>query len=134
MPHAALHHCVGLTESVKLVLLLPDVHPLDDDKDEGTHPEEDADPAPGQGGLYQPILQDGLGPRIVGVEVVLVPVAIVIVEVLYVLVVQLLVVVGVGENGPAGYPRVVCVLAEGVPHLPSVAPKLVVVVKPLKEK
>ena len=132
MPHAPLHHRVRLTESVKLVLLLPDVGPLDNDEDEGAHPEEDTDPAPGQGGLYQPVLQDGLCPRVVGVEVVLVPVAVVVVEVLHVLVVQLLVVVGVGEDGPAGYPRVVRVLAEGVPHLPSVAPELVVVVKPLR--
>ena len=131
MPHAALHHGVGLTESVKLVLLLPDVGPLDDDEDEGAHPEEDADPASGQGGLYQTVLEDGLGPRIVGVEVVLVPVAVVVVEVLHVVVMQLLVVVGVGEDGPAGHPHGVQVLAKRIPNFTRVAPELVVVVKPL---
>ena len=134
LPHATLHHCVGFTESVKLILLLPDVCPLDDDEDEAANPEEDTDPSSGQCSLYQPVLENGLCPRIVGIEVVLIPVPIVVIEVLYMVVMQLLMVIGVGEDCPAGHPHCVQVLAKWVPHFACVAPELVVIVKPLNER
>ena len=56
----AVHHGVVLAEPVKLVLLPSDVGPLDDDEDDGAHPQQHADPAPGQGRLDQPILEDCL--------------------------------------------------------------------------
>ena len=130
MPHASLNHGVGLAEPVRLVLLPPDVGPLDDDEDEGAHPEQHAYPSPCQGRLNQSILQDGLIPSIISEQVLLVPIAIVVVEGLDVVVMKLLVVVGVSEDGPAGHPHSVQVLAEGVPHLARVAPELVVIMKP----
>ena len=56
----AVHHGVVLAEPVKLVLLPPDVGPLDDDEDDGTHPQQHADPAPSQGCLDQTVLEDSL--------------------------------------------------------------------------
>ena len=40
-------HILRRSEPVELVLLLPDIDPLDDDEDDGPDPEEDTDPAPG---------------------------------------------------------------------------------------
>ena len=56
----AVHHGVVLAEPVKLVLLPSDVGPLDDDEDDGAHPQQHADPAPGQGRLDQTVLEDCL--------------------------------------------------------------------------
>ena len=47
---------IGLLLPVKLVLLPPDVGPLDDDEDDGANPEQNAYPAPSKSGFYQPIL------------------------------------------------------------------------------
>ena len=47
---------IGLLLPVKLVLLPPDVGPLDDDEDDGANPEQNTDPAPSKSGFYQPIL------------------------------------------------------------------------------
>ena len=66
---------------------------------------------------------------IVSKQVLLEPVSVVVVEGLDVVVVQLLVVVGVGEDGPARQQNFVQILAKRVPHLASVPPELIVVVK-----
>ena len=67
---------------------------------------------------------------IVSKQVLLEPVSVVVVECLDVVVVQLLVVVGVGEDGPTRQLNFVQILAKRVPHLASVPPELIVVVKP----
>ena len=66
---------------------------------------------------------------IVSKQVLLEPVSVVVVEGLDVVVVQLLVVVGVGEDGPARQLHFVQILSKRVPHLASVPPELIVVVK-----
>ena len=47
---------IGPLLPVKLVLLPPDVGPLDDDEDDGANPEQNTDPASSKSSLYQPIL------------------------------------------------------------------------------
>ena len=49
-------------------------------------------------------------------------------------VVEFLVIVGVSEDGSAGHPDGVQILAKGVPHLASVSPKLVVIMEPVMNK
>ena len=66
---------------------------------------------------------------IVSKQVLLEPVSVVVVEGLDVVVVQLLVVVGVGEDGPTRQLNFVQILSKRVPHLASVPPELIVVVK-----
>ena len=66
---------------------------------------------------------------IVSKQILLEPVSVVVVEGLDVVVVELLVVVGVGEDGPARQLHFVQILAKRVPHLASVPPELIVVVK-----